>query len=75
MNFNTSNNAIMQDKIFLEDFVNIVESCNPKCIKSYNEKYLTAKEQMCLEKCYFKALDLHKNLRKNYGDIMHDIQD
>ena len=75
MSFNTTNNAFMQDKIFLEDMTNIVESCNPKCIKSYTESRLTAKEQMCLEKCYFKSLSLHKDLSKNFGDIMHDIQD
>lgn len=75
MNFNTSNNAIMQDKIFVEDYVNIIESCNPKCIKSYKLNRLTPTEQMCLEKCYFKALDLNKNLSKNFGDIMNDIQD
>lgn len=75
MNFNTSNNSFMQDKVFLEDYLNIIEKCNPKCIKDYKNDRLKAKEQLCLEKCYFKSLGLHKELSNSFGDLMHDIQD
>jgi hypothetical protein len=75
MNFNTTNNAFMQDKVFLEDYLNIVEKCNPKCIKDYQQANLTVKEQQCLEKCYFKSLNLSQEISNRFGDIMTEIQD
>jgi hypothetical protein len=74
MNFSTTNNSLMQDKIFLEDYVNIVSNCNTKCIKDYSQEYLTGKEQQCLEKCYFKTLSMNKALSNNWGDLMYQIR-
>lgn len=75
MNFNPNNNALMQDKVFLEDFTNLVALCNPKCIKNYKTSTLTSREQQCLEKCYFKSLSLQKNLSNNFGDLMTQINE
>lgn len=72
MNFNTGS-SIMQDKVFLDDYVNIVENCNVKCLKSYDQAKLLPKEQQCLEKCYFKSLGMSKLLNENYGDLMYQI--
>lgn len=74
MNFSTTNNSIMQDKIFLEDYTNIVSNCNTKCIKNYSQEYLSGREQQCLEKCYFKSLSMNKTLSNNWGDLMLQIR-
>lgn len=73
MSFTTSNNALMQDKIFLEDYSGIVQTCNTKCLKSYDAENLSIKEQLCLEKCYFKSLSNLKLISENYGDLMYQI--
>lgn len=75
MNFNSGNNAFMQDKLFLEDMTNIVENCTPKCIKDYTYSNLSTKEQQCLEKCYFKSLAMNQKLSDNFGDLMTRINE
>ena len=60
----------MQDKIFLDDYVNIVEVCTPKCISTYSESRMTPNERMCLEKCYFKSLSMNKHISQNFGNLM-----
>lgn len=72
---NTTNNSFMQDKIFLEDYTNIIQTCAPKCIKSYDQPKLTAKEQLCIEKCYFKSLSMNGLLSQNFGELMTQINE
>ena len=76
MNMNTTNNSFMQDKVFLDDYVNIIKACGSKCIKSYDHsKLLTAIDQQCLEKCYFKSLGMNKLLSQNFGELMLQINE
>lgn len=75
MNFTTTNNSIMQDKIYLENYTNIIKNCNVKCIKDYSQAFLAPKEQQCLEKCYFKSLNMITALSDKYGDLMQEINE
>ena len=74
MSFTTSNNAFMQDKIFLDDYTNVVQICDSKCLKDYKTQNLTIREQQCLEKCYFKSLSNLQLISENYGDLMFQIE-
>lgn len=75
MNFSTKNNAFMKDKVYLEDYTNILDTCNKKCIKHYKYSSLSSREQLCLEKCFFKSLSFQKNLSQNFGDLMTQINE
>lgn len=72
MNFNLKNSGFMRDKIFLNDYTNIVSNCNSKCLSNYNSSTLDIKEQLCLEKCYFKTISASKQLSESYDDIFYD---
>lgn len=72
-NINFSNNAFMQDKVFLEDYVNMVEVCTPKCISGYKESGVTVNERQCLEKCYMKTLKMQSHLSSQFGNLMNEI--
>lgn len=74
MNFNIENNSIMQDKVYLQQLTETVDICNSKCIKNYLTDSLTTREQQCLEKCYFKTINLNKELSNNFGDLMLEIE-
>ena len=65
----------MQDKVFLDDYVNIVQTCGTKCIKAYDQAKLTPRDQQCLEKCYFKSLSMNKLLSNNFGELMVQINE
>lgn len=54
MNSETNKKSFLKDKLFLDEHTDIIQNCNSKCIKSYEENQLLQKEQLCLEKCFFK---------------------
>jgi hypothetical protein len=61
----------MQYKIYLEDLSNIVEMCTNKCINNYNNAELGALEKLCLEKCYFKTLEMNQYVSDEIPNIMN----
>ncbi len=59
----------MQYKIFLEDLSNTVEICNNKCINNYTRRELDSNEKVCLEKCYFKTLEMNQFVMEDIPNI------
>jgi hypothetical protein len=68
-------NPYMAYKIYLEDLSNIVEVCTNKCINNYNDFNLNTTEKLCLEKCYFKTLEMNQFIAEEYPNIVSkDLQ-
>lgn len=65
-------NPYMAYKVYLEDLSNIVEVCSNKCINGYEEKSLNTSEKLCLEKCYFKTLEMNQLVADEFPNIMSD---
>ena len=61
-------------KVYMEDLSNIVELCTNKCINSYNDYDLNSLEKMCLEKCYFKTLEMNQYVADEFPNIMKKIE-
>ena len=61
----------MSYKIYLEDLTNIVEVCTNKCINNYNQHSLNAVEKLCLEKCYFKTLEMNQFVADEFPNILN----
>ena len=60
----------MAYKIYLEDLTNIVEVCTNKCLNNYNDYSLNSTEKLCLEKCYFKTLEMNQTLSEEFANIL-----
>lgn len=60
----------MAYKVYLEDLTNIVEICNNKCIQDYDYQSLNSLEKLCLEKCYFKTLQLNQYIAEEFPNIL-----
>lgn len=62
----------MLNKVYLEDYTNMIETCSQKCFNNYNSPRANSNEQQCLEKCYFKSLELSKYVADEYyNDVSH----
>jgi hypothetical protein len=61
----------MNYKIYLEDLTNIVEVCTNKCINNYNSHSLSSLEKLCLEKCYFKTLEMNQIVADDFPNIIN----
>ncbi len=64
-------NAFMQYKVYLEDLTNTVELCTKKCINNYDEYNLNPVEKLCLEKCFFKTLDMNQYVADEFPNILN----
>ena len=60
--------TFMLNKTYLEDFTNMVEICSKKCFSNYDSPVPNSNEQQCMEKCYFKTLELTKYLKDEYNN-------
>lgn len=58
--------AFMLNKVYLEDYTNMIEICSKKCFNNYKTAIPNSNEQQCLEKCYFKSLELNKYVADEY---------
>lgn len=63
-------NPYMAYKVYLEDLTNIVEVCTNKCLNNYNDYQLNSMEKLCLEKCYFKTLEMNQFLSEEFANIV-----
>jgi len=61
----------MAYKIYLEDLTNIVEVCSNKCINNYNQHSLNSIEKLCLEKCFFKTLEMNQFVADEFPNILN----
>ena len=66
-----SKNPYMAYKVYLEDLTNIVELCTNKCINNYNDFGLNTNEKLCLEKCYFKTLEMNQYVADEFPNIVN----
>jgi len=65
------NAPYMQYKVYLEDITNIIENCTSKCINNYNNYELNTLEKLCLEKCYFKVLEMNQYVSDEIPNILN----
>ncbi len=64
--------VFMLNKVYLEDYTNLIETCSQKCFNNYDRPIPNSNEQQCLEKCYFKSLELNKYVADEYyNDLSH----
>jgi hypothetical protein len=61
----------MQYKVYLEDLTNTVEMCTSKCINNYQNNSLSTTEKLCLEKCYFKTLQMNQYVSDEIPNILN----
>ena len=61
----------IQYKIYLDDLSNTVEMCTNKCINNYENKELNGAEKLCLEKCYFKTLEMNQYVMDDIPNIVN----
>ncbi len=66
-----SSSPFMQYKIYLEDLSNSVEMCTNKCINNYEKRELDTIEKTCLEKCYFKTLEMNQYVIEDVPNIIN----
>ena len=65
------NAPFMQYKVYLEDMTNMVEMCTAKCINNYNSNLLSPVEKLCLEKCYFKTMEMNQYVSDEIPNIIN----
>jgi hypothetical protein len=53
-------NQYFKYKLFLNDLENITTICNEKCLSDYQNQYLNNSEVLCLEKCYYKTMEMNQ---------------
>ncbi len=58
--------VFMLNKVYLEDYTNMIETCSRKCFNNYDSDKTSSNEQICLERCYLKSLDLNKYVADEY---------
>lgn len=62
----------MLNKVYLEDYTNMIETCSQKCFNNYDSPYPNSNEQQCIERCYFKSLELTEYVADEYyNDLSH----
>ncbi len=65
------NAPFMQYKVYVEDLTNMVEMCTAKCVNNYNTHQLNPVEKLCLEKCYFKTIEMNQYVNDEIPDILN----
>ena len=66
-----STTPFLQYKTYLEDLTNMVEMCTSKCINNYQNQDLSTTEKLCLEKCYFKTLEMNQYVSDEIPNILN----
>ena len=66
--------AFMLNKVYMQDYTNMINICGKKCFNNYDSPNPSANEQLCLERCFVKSLELNKHVVDDYYNKFNPSQ-